>query len=470
MTTETKRSADNILAAIMAHHWAILPESLELIVQIAERHNIDLETIEKMRGEPLDNTRSVTLRDGIATIPATGPMFRYASFFSKVSGATTYGAIATDFNAALENPRVRAIILAIDSPGGELNGNEELAGQIFAARGKKPIAAYVSHMGASAAYWLASAADTIVASPTSILGSIGVVVTVRKAGTRDASGGKMFEIVSTQSPNKRLDPEADEGRASLQRTVDALAEVFVARIAEYRGVSTQHVLAEFGQGGVFVGQASVAAGLADRISDYETLHAELRDRGAAAVLRVPRARRSASTASSEDAMNPSSNTGTTQASAAAGAGSPNAAAAASVSPPSASAPASGSGAGAAADSASAALAPAEQTAVSDFECGRATERERILAIQRLGRPGEEAVVAACVNDPACTAADAALRLRGAEQQAAQGRLAQLRETESSREAPPHAATTSETSAPDAQAEATRILAVHRQVSGRKPTS
>jgi ClpP class serine protease len=263
-----KRPAENVLAALLDSYWAITPDALATIVSIAERTNLSPEALEAMRGEKLKNAYAVTVRDGVATIPVAGPMFRYASIFTRVSSATAYEDLARDFGTAVDDPRVRAIVLSIDSPGGELNGNAELSRMVYAARGKKPVVAYVSHLGASAAYWLASAADSVVIAPTAILGSIGVAATVRKSDGKSST----FEVVSTQSPKKRLDPEQDEGRAAMQATLDALANVFVDDVARNRGVGAATVLADFGQGGVFVGQAAIDAGLADSIGSYEGVH------------------------------------------------------------------------------------------------------------------------------------------------------------------------------------------------------
>jgi hypothetical protein len=72
-----------------------------------------------------------------------------------------------------------------------------------------------------------------------------------------------------------VDPTTERGRAKYQAQVDALAGVFVADVARYRGVSEDTVLADFGQGGVFVGQAAVDAGLVDRLGSYEGTIADL---------------------------------------------------------------------------------------------------------------------------------------------------------------------------------------------------
>jgi ClpP class serine protease len=66
---------------------------------------------------------SFKIREGAAVIPVVGPLFRYANIFTAISGASSYEVLAKDFTSALENPDVHSIILDIDSPGGEVNGN-----------------------------------------------------------------------------------------------------------------------------------------------------------------------------------------------------------------------------------------------------------------------------------------------------------------------------------------------------------
>jgi len=253
--------------------WAITQSALETILEIAERENEKPEAVAARLGKELQNTHTVIERDGVAVIPVTGPLFRYANLFTAISGATSYEILAQDFTVALDNSDINAIILNIDSPGGEVNGCAELANMIFAARGKKPIIAYASGDAASGAYWIASAADQVVASETSGLGSIGVVAVYRGAKP-DKNAPTTIEIVSSQSPFKRLNPETDEGRAKLQTRIDAMAEVFVQTLARNRGIEAAQVLEQFGGGDILIGAHAVNAGLADRIGSLEKLIAE----------------------------------------------------------------------------------------------------------------------------------------------------------------------------------------------------
>lgn len=253
--------------------WAITETALHTILEVAARENEAPEAVAAKLGRQLQNSYNATERDGVAIIPVTGPLFRYANIFTAISGASSYELIARDFMSALENPQISSIILDIDSPGGEVNGVSELASMIFEARGTKPVIAYASGDAASGAYWIASAADEIVVSETSALGSIGVVGIYRGKTAKESA--ETVEIVSSQSPHKRLDPMSDDGRAKLQTRIDAMADVFVSTIARNRSVTPDHVLEHYGGGDVMIGANAVNAGLADRVGSLERLITEL---------------------------------------------------------------------------------------------------------------------------------------------------------------------------------------------------
>lgn len=252
--------------------WAITEAGLRQILLIANRENLDVEAVEAQLGRKLANTQSVTERDGVAIIALNGPIVRYANLFSAISGATSIELLARDFNAALNNSSIRAILFNVDSPGGEVNGTDEFTAMVYAARGVKPIYAYIGGAGCSAAYWIASACEQVVCGPTAILGSIGIIATVPNP---DAELADDIAFVSSQSPYKNPDPRSDEGKSSIQATIDSLAQVFVETVARNRGVSAKTVLDSFGQGGVFVGAEAVAAGLADRVGSFEGVLARL---------------------------------------------------------------------------------------------------------------------------------------------------------------------------------------------------
>lgn len=272
----TDRIPHRVIDALLSSRWAITEDALRGMIEIAHRKVGDVEAIAAKLGRPLENTYTVTVRDGVATIPMDGPLFRRANLFTAISGATSYEMIAQDIAKAVEDPTIIAIIGTISSPGGDAEGCSELASLIKSFRGKKPLKAYIGGQGCSAAYWIASAFDEVVCAKTAIVGCLGVRMTYTDTSKRQqALGIEEIEIVSSQTPKKQMDPTTAEGRSEVQVIVDALAQVFLEDVAANIGVPLAKVLSDFGQGGVLVGQAAVDAGMASRISTFESLQAEL---------------------------------------------------------------------------------------------------------------------------------------------------------------------------------------------------
>lgn len=357
---------------VAAQPWAITREMLETISAIARREHDGPEAVEARLGRPLQNTRQVTMRGDVAIVPLVGPVFRYANLFTQVSGATSLDVLATDFQAAVDDPAVKAIVLAIDSPGGQASGIAEFAALVRAS--SKPVTAYVDGAAASAAYWIAAAADTIVTSKTGELGSIGAVFSVRAP---DKASGTI-EIVSSQSPKKRADVSTDEGRGLIQARADKFAEIFIADVAAFRGVSVDKVLADFGQGDMRMGADAVALGMADSVGTLEEVIAGL---------------------SGVPALNsraPALSKGVTMDLEQLRAAHPDLAAALV---------AEGHAAGVAA--------------------GVIAERERILAVEAQLLPGHEALIASLKADGKTTGAEAALQVLAAERSICAGRAAAI---------------------------------------------
>jgi ClpP class serine protease len=286
---------ESLIGRIIGTPWVIHAPALQTIAEIAAREMPDpanLEAWKALLAPPnreavafrasadLPGARRAQLRDGVAIIPIAGPIFRRANLMTNFSGATALSDIAQDLQLAADDARVKAILLEVDSPGGHADGIAEVAQAIRAMRGRKPIAAYVDGMAGSAAYWLASAAETMVVAPTGVVGSLGAVAIFPP----DKPGQpKALEIVSSQTPGKRANPHTDAGRAQLQALIDSLAGVFLADAAENRGISVDALLEATGGGGLVMGANAVSAGLADRVGGFEELLAQLAagDRGGA---------------------------------------------------------------------------------------------------------------------------------------------------------------------------------------------
>lgn len=259
------------LQAVMNEAWAILPEYLDVICKVAAREGEGPEALEARLGRPLGNTQRTTIRDGVAVIPIEGSLFTKANVMTEYSGATSYTMLALDFQAALDDESVQAIVFDVNSPGGTVTGASELASMVRAARGVKPVVAYASGMCCSAAYWIASSADKLFVSDTSVVGSIGVVSAISIPASKP--GEKSYKFISSQSPMKQAGPDSKEGAASIQRNIDDIASVFISAVAENRNVDEKTVAESFGKGDVFIGQRAVLANMVDGLSSLEAVRA-----------------------------------------------------------------------------------------------------------------------------------------------------------------------------------------------------
>ena len=254
----------------IAKYWAIEPDILKSLCRLDEIKSLSFQSERR-----LSNTRSVLIRDGTAVIPLYGPITARSDLFSFFFGGTSLSDLAKDFQTALDDDQVKAILFDVDSPGGVALGPAEMADAIFKARGKKPIWSYVGRNCSSAAYWIASATEKIIANPSALLGSIGVVTTIPVQEQPDSEGYKNIEIVSSNAKQKRPDPRTEEGMAEIKRELNDLEAQFIEAIAKYRNVSVNAVKNDFGQGGVLIGKNAVASGMADSLGSYEEVIAEL---------------------------------------------------------------------------------------------------------------------------------------------------------------------------------------------------
>lgn len=184
-------------------------------------------------------------------------------------------ALAVTFRSAMANDNLKAIILDIDSPGGQTGGLDEFASEMFEARGTKPIIAQVNSLAASAAYYIAAQADEIVASPSGRAGSIGVYAIHDDISEMLAKKGINRTLISS-SKNKTLanpfGPLSEEARDKIMKDVQFATDQFVAAVARGRGVSQKFVNENMGQGDTFNPPELVKNKMADRIAPFrETL-------------------------------------------------------------------------------------------------------------------------------------------------------------------------------------------------------
>ena len=209
----------------------------------------------------------------VAIVPVYGPL---AARFS--GQYWSYEEINRDLWLAAGASGIERIVMEIDSPGGTGNLVDTVPAAIAEIRKSVPVDAHIRGIGASAAYWIASAAGRITADRTSLIGSVGALIHyVDMEGILTRLGGTVVEAIAEQSPNKRLAHDSEAGKAELQAIVNDAGQMFVDALALNRRVSTETILETYGQGLVFAAPDALKRGMIDAIMPFEQVLAGLAD-------------------------------------------------------------------------------------------------------------------------------------------------------------------------------------------------
>jgi HK97 family phage major capsid protein len=273
----------NIVRSFLAQHWAMEPTKLAAlaeVVQIRAAGAFIPGDIIAAHRDAAANRRAATPQSGgaVAVIPIYGSISQRMDLMSEMSGGTSTESVGAQFDAAMANASVGTIVLDIDSPGGSVSGVPELAAKIAAARGQgKRIVAVANSLMASAAYWIGSAADEIVASPSADVGSIGVYQAHLDASAHLEAEGLKYTLISAGKHKVEGNPYealSDEARESMQASVDEWYGAFVNAVASHRGVSVKDVRSGYGEGRVLTAKAAKAAGMVDRIATLDDVIGE----------------------------------------------------------------------------------------------------------------------------------------------------------------------------------------------------
>lgn len=256
MTISTEGLLYRPLALLPAHATAIL-DRLRLTGGVAP---------DALLGEQDDrgDRRPYEIVNDVAIVPIQGVLVHGRC--CRWWGEPSYTNIRSTLRSAIADPDVRAIVLHVDSPGGEVAGCFDLADDIYNMRGDKPIVAIVDEYCCSAAYALASSADRIVAPRTAIVGSIGVITMHLDVTAALEQAG--LKVTTIQFGNRKSDsypttPLSDDARGRMQDDIDVLGEMFIALVARNRGLDPKAVRKT--EAGSFLGEAAVEAGLADAV-------------------------------------------------------------------------------------------------------------------------------------------------------------------------------------------------------------
>ena len=213
-----------------------------------------------------DDVRAYRMHAGdIAEISISGVLVHSAAGFED---EMTYDEIVSSALMAAADPGVKAIVLHVASPGGEVDGCFEAADRLFALRGSKPIVAILDPFAYSAAFALASAADAICVPKTGGSGSVGVVsvhLEMSKMLEEAGIGLTVVQFGDRKTERGPFGPLSAAAKGRIQDDVDVLGEMFVDLVARNRGMTPAQVRST--EAGVYMGAAGVEVGFADAVYD-----------------------------------------------------------------------------------------------------------------------------------------------------------------------------------------------------------
>lgn len=224
-------------------------------------------------------TNFTRISGNTALITVDGSLVNRGAWVGASSGLTSYEGLGAQIDEIAADRDVRHVVIDMNSYGGEATGMAALAAKIRALRQTKHVVAVVNDVAASAGYGIASAAHEIAVSPTSLVGSIGVVMLhIDRSREMEAKGQKPTFI---HAGAKKVDghpfgPLPDHVREDMQADVMAFYDQFLTAVEAGRG--KRRLSAEKArktEAGVFIGQSAIDAGLADRMASLEEILADL---------------------------------------------------------------------------------------------------------------------------------------------------------------------------------------------------
>lgn len=265
------------LLELITGAWAIEPGMLAEIQAIYATHmrgeKIDVPAIEARLGRPLslDQQDYVVEPGGVAVLRLSGVMAPKANLFSQVSGGISTQMATRQLESAVADARVRSVLIAFETPGGNIIGVPEFAHAIFALSQEKPIVVHTSEKLMSAGYWSGSAANALyISGPVVEVGSIGVVVD-RSYNPNAAVQQEHITAGKYKRIAKANEPLGAEARGIVQADVDYVYTLMVDDVALFRGATSEQVLEHMADGRVFRGQQAIDAGLVDGVSTFDAL-------------------------------------------------------------------------------------------------------------------------------------------------------------------------------------------------------
>jgi signal peptide peptidase SppA len=273
-TIKKRRDFTHLAGRLFGTPLLFDPRKLESIIPIFQK---------KLNGEDADNPEGeynsgsagepiVTQSNGVAVISIIGSLVRRGSWIDAYSGLISYHEILEMMACAMNDARVRGIMLQVDSFGGEAAGCFELCDELVKFRGRgKPIFASADVNALSAGYAIASCSDKLFVAPSGALGSIGVVAVHMERSIQNEMMGLTYNVFAAGNrkadgnPYEKLAPEAAR---KLQISLEKTQETFARMVENNRpGLTFQQILDMEGQW--YDADEALTLGLADEVATYE---------------------------------------------------------------------------------------------------------------------------------------------------------------------------------------------------------
>jgi HK97 family phage prohead protease len=255
----------------------IHPDKLDAILSaIGPRIGIDPATLPPAGAadfmdpdEDSDDEDPLANDQGVAILGIHGTLVRRGAYLNSASGLRSYEGIKASLQKALDDSAVQAIVLDIDSAGGEASGVDEVSDMIHSARGAKPIIAIANDSAYSAAYWIASAADKVLVTKMGGVGSIGVYALHADISGWDSAAGIKYTYIFSGKQKVEGNPHeplSDKAQQRIQDQVDGVRQMFVQAVARNRSVEADKIYKT--EAGIFMGTEALSL-LADQVGTLE---------------------------------------------------------------------------------------------------------------------------------------------------------------------------------------------------------
>ena len=219
-------------------------------------------------------TDDIEVKDGVVQVIYAEGEITQASISPFAAGASTIGAgLGDKLREAAEDEDVKAVVLRMNSPGGDAFLSEQLWHAVKQLRSKKPVVVSMGDYAASGGYYISSAANRIVAQPNTLTGSIGIFGLFPNFSELVQKVGVNVEVVKTNdfadlTISMPYKPLTNEQRALIQRHVERGYDIFLSRVAEGRHMTKAQV-DSVGQGRVWLGRKAQTLGLVDKLGGLD---------------------------------------------------------------------------------------------------------------------------------------------------------------------------------------------------------